>query len=632
MNPQPTELSDLSGERARDAIWGKIRMAAPGIMPANNLFQPEHPVTGETYTLTPLTPSTVPLQCVHIGQGAIPNTLADIPCDLLPIDDLLAKLNSVLGMLCTLDTPGVRDCLEYAIGGSHDFGEVYGTLRSEWSGWRRPEDPAAALARMKKRRDEVQRRRDNAIRGHSIQNSRIPPRRVWNLYSNRVLPFHVMPWANGEGEGCLPDDLWTVSHSWVREQDREYVMTVINGRQWRVPIPHGISLDHIRIELLNMGAEYVWLDVLCLWQEGIKDDDRARLEEWELDVPTIGHIYQAEPDERRCITYFNGLGLPFDLSPAVVESDRHWFSRVWTVQETRKSWLPGGLTVTPHVDSPGFFSRLQDVLRCLRRFDAIRAIRDHHCTTELDRIASLAYFLECKTLPLYDQSASSESAWLLLIKHMDAWWRASLVCQYESDVPFGLFVSWTTFLGLTSLPTLELFAPDLELVDPLDVHTNEPGQYWHTPPATEPCCIVSPPDDTHQGTGPQTLQLHFYDRADPITAQVSATRTHGCLVPHVPYRFLTSAGLLSDIAAWVAVEVVGERDLQDEKALEVIKGGVILMDRREGRRLKELGLGSEETTVVYLSSEDALARSGHVDKYMEAFNRARKSQKTQNEP
>ncbi|EKM57199.1 uncharacterized protein PHACADRAFT_194763 [Phanerochaete carnosa HHB-10118-sp] len=123
---QPTELSDLSRERARAAIWGSIQMAASGIVPTHNLFRSECSGPGEIYTLTPLTPSTVPLQCVHVGQGAIPDALADIPRGLLPIDDLLAKLNSVLGTSYTLDTPGVRDCLEYALGSLHDFGEVTG--------------------------------------------------------------------------------------------------------------------------------------------------------------------------------------------------------------------------------------------------------------------------------------------------------------------------------------------------------------------------------------------------------------------------------------------------------------------------------------------------------------------------
>ncbi|EKM57007.1 uncharacterized protein PHACADRAFT_194584 [Phanerochaete carnosa HHB-10118-sp] len=601
VNPQiPGFQTDpvTEAECTRATVRGSIQMATAGIVPTHNIFWSMCSGPGEIYTLTPLTPSTVPLQCVHIGQGAIPNALADIPCNLLPIDDLLAKLNNVLGTSYTLDTPGVRDCLEYAVSSSCDFGEVYGTLHLEWSGWRKPEDSAAALTRMKRRCDEVQERRDNSICDHSIQDSQIPPQRVWDLHSNRVLPFHVMPRAHREHKDWLPNDLWMVSHSWVHEQDCE--------RRWLVLILCGTSLNHICIELLNMGAT-------------------ARLEEWKLDVPTIGHIYQAWPDERPCITYFNGLGLLFNPSPAVVESDRHWFNHVWTVQETRRRWLPGGLTATPHVNSPGFFSRLEDVFQSLWSFDAIQAMRNRHCTTDLDRIAGLAYFLECLTLPLYDRSASSESAWTLLIKHMSAEWRTSLFCQYKSDVTFGLFISWARFLGLRSQPVTRFFWGSLKLVDSLDIHTNDPGQYYDFLSATKLCYVVSPPDNTHQGSRPQALQLHFYDRADPITVQVSATRTHGCLVPHVPYRFLTSVGLLSGIAAWVAVEAVGERDLQGEKALEVIKWGIILMDEDEGKRLRKLGLGNEDATVVYLSGEEALTRSGHVDKYIEAFDRARES-------
>ncbi|EKM56985.1 uncharacterized protein PHACADRAFT_254424 [Phanerochaete carnosa HHB-10118-sp] len=608
-----------------------MQMAASGIVSIRHLFRSECSGIGEIYTLTPSTPSTlstVPLQQMHVGQGAIPNALADIPCDRLPIGDLLAKLNKVLGTSYTLKAPGVRDCLEYELSTLHDFGEVYGTLRSEWSYWRSSEDSAAALARMKDRRDKVKERRDGTIRGHTIQDSGIPPRRVWDLYSNRVLPFHVMPRADREDDGWLPSNLWTVSHSWVHEQEREPVMTAINGYQWPVSLPRGTSLDHVRIELLNMGAMYVWLDVSCLWQGGVKDDDKTRLEEWKLDVPTIGHIYRAKPRERPCITYFNGLGLPFDPSPAVVESDRHWFSRVWTVQETRWGWLPGGLTATPHADGPKFFSRLQDVLQSLTGFHAIEAIRNRHCTTDVDRIAGLAYFLGCPTLPLYDRSASLESAWALLIKHMDTSQRTSLFVRYESDVPFGLFISWAGFLRLTSRLAADFRWGQLELKlkDPLDVYTNEPGQYHHVPSATEPCYIISPPDDTHQGSGPQVLQLRFYGRTDPITAQVSTTRRHGCLVSSVPYRLLR-VELWGTI--WVAVEVVGERELRGKKALEVIKWGVIKMGSGQGRKLRKLGLVSKDTGVVYLSSEEALARSKHVDRYMEAFNRTKENRRAE---
>ncbi len=44
--------------------------------------------------------------------------------------------------------------------------------------------------------------------------------------------------------------------------------TPINGHEWPVPMPSDADLDLIRIEMLNNGAEYVWLDVLCLRQKG----------------------------------------------------------------------------------------------------------------------------------------------------------------------------------------------------------------------------------------------------------------------------------------------------------------------------------------------------------------------------
>ncbi len=43
-----------------------------------------------------------------------------------------------------------------------------------------------------------------------------------------------------------------------------------------VPIPQDTSLDLIRIEMLNLGAEYAWLDVLCLRQEGRAKGGLAR--------------------------------------------------------------------------------------------------------------------------------------------------------------------------------------------------------------------------------------------------------------------------------------------------------------------------------------------------------------------
>ncbi len=59
-----------------------------------------------------------------------------------------------------------------------------------------------------------------------------------------------------------------ISHAWMHKDDRVNMWTPINGREWPVPIPKDANLDLIRIEMLNLGAEYVWLDVLCLRQVG----------------------------------------------------------------------------------------------------------------------------------------------------------------------------------------------------------------------------------------------------------------------------------------------------------------------------------------------------------------------------
>ncbi len=83
------------------------------------------------------------------------------------------------------------------------------------------------------------------------------------------------------------------------EGDRDKVPTPINGHEWPVPIPKDANLDLIRLELLNLGAEYVWLDVLCLRQEGGPRED-LRAEEWKLDRPTIGHVFRMA--RRSCAT------------------------------------------------------------------------------------------------------------------------------------------------------------------------------------------------------------------------------------------------------------------------------------------------------------------------------------------
>ncbi|KAK0477427.1 hypothetical protein IW261DRAFT_1338608, partial [Armillaria novae-zelandiae] len=85
---------------------------------------------------------------------------------------------------------------------------------------------------------------------------------------------------------------------------RDNVSTPINGHEWPVPVPEDAYLDLIRLELLNLGAEYVWLDILCLKQEGGTRND-LRAEEWKLDKPAIGHIFRMATE---VVCYFSELG------------------------------------------------------------------------------------------------------------------------------------------------------------------------------------------------------------------------------------------------------------------------------------------------------------------------------------
>ncbi|EKM56411.1 uncharacterized protein PHACADRAFT_253502 [Phanerochaete carnosa HHB-10118-sp] len=249
-----------------------------------------------------------------------------------------------------------------------------------------------------------------------------------------------------------------------------------------------------------MGAEYVWLDVLCLRQKGQAKDETQRHDEWKLDVPTIGYTYARR--SILCITYFNGLGLPLDTSPAIMRSTRQWFNRVWTLQESPPSWLPGGLSTRPLVDARTFFDRLRGTVTAVNSrddgFSLAQTLRERSCTKEIDRIAGLAYIFRCRTLPIYDENVGPEVAWTLLLKHMDPQRRTAISLQYPPCSPFGLWGSWERFLHSSEtshageLRSLAGSSEDgsLRLVDPNQLYTNAQGVYCHSGYVTESCHIL----------------------------------------------------------------------------------------------------------------------------------------------
>jgi hypothetical protein len=291
-------------------------------------------------------PIQVPKQVKFSGNvPVIPNDLADVPGQHLGVERVLHELNTLMNTRYGLDHPWINDIICSHISDGADFGTIFGLVRAWWSELEPNESfpSLQSLILYYKSRDEEQ--RANAIRGNVIASSRIPPRRIWDLYSNRVIPYWaVMDIVKGLPPGWKKHSrfrqIWPVSHSWAPKDDRQNILTPINGHEWPVPIPRGTSLDNVCIELLNLGAEYVWLDVLCLRQYGNIEKEHVRLDEWKLDVPTIGSIYHSTSqavstvfrNNPMTIIYYSGLGRAFVVGN--MESPRHWLNRAWTLQET----------------------------------------------------------------------------------------------------------------------------------------------------------------------------------------------------------------------------------------------------------------------------------------------------------
>ncbi len=250
----------------------------------------------------------VPLQRTYTGRKpVISASLANTPCAMFGAPRLLDRLNALLGTSYTMNTPSLPSLLEDCIMREYDFGTAYSRLRAVWY----TEDWNTVRDELRGCEAEDQERRREAVYGNGNVSPYMYPRRVWDLYSNRVVPM----WTTSEP---YPHP---ISHAWVGENDRADVWTPINGREWPVPIPKDANLDLIRIEMLNRGLEYVWLDVLCLRQKGGPRED-LRAEEWKLDVPTIGSVY--EWNKTYC--YLSGLGRPLRVTEDYFDSDRCWFT------------------------------------------------------------------------------------------------------------------------------------------------------------------------------------------------------------------------------------------------------------------------------------------------------------------
>ena len=182
------------------------------------------------------------------------------------------------------------------------------------------------------------------------------PRRIWDICANTVIPTTWFdgppcPLTGHQVVGAL--GVKPISHAWVSDEDLSFILTEANQYLWPIPLPKGVLLEDVRGEMIRLGVRYAWLDVLCLRQralptlatymaisnstEAVERCEQCRLEEWKVDVPTIGAVYSNLDKDGLygggpIIIFMSGLGRPFREEGW--DSERHWLRRAWTLQET----------------------------------------------------------------------------------------------------------------------------------------------------------------------------------------------------------------------------------------------------------------------------------------------------------
>ena len=317
-----------------------------------------------------LSPDTI----FHVGDVITPEQ-ANFPCEALNGELLGRMLVALIGINTNeAEEPRakcfqrwIRNDIRYFLSQKFDFGLAYSAARVGWKHFNGTADDTSISvqrARWLKKAKELDEARTQAIYKHSSTGQElikspysVMPRRIWDLKSNRVVEYRMLHSEiqstdvvrnDPHTQSPLHPPFWAITHSWT-DGMKPLAKTPINQYQWPVPLPEGVDLERdVRTELLSFGAEYVWLDVLCLRQHSGTQKpsdhnsplDFTKQTEWKIDVPTIGNIYRAA---ERVVRYFNGLGKPF--SEHGWDDSRHWLRRAWTLQEisTEDMTFNGGI-------------------------------------------------------------------------------------------------------------------------------------------------------------------------------------------------------------------------------------------------------------------------------------------------
>ncbi|SJL17276.1 uncharacterized protein ARMOST_20823 [Armillaria ostoyae] len=545
-------------------------------------------VTLSAFTETGQTESSikVPKQRSYTGrEPVISSSLADTPCATLGIEGVLGQLNATLGTSRTLDTPSLSSLLNECIEKNNDFGTAYARLRPVWD----THGSSNMQNELRRCEEKDKEKRQEALVGNQIIDPHLPPRRVWDLYSNRVVPSWISD-ASSVPQLMIITKPVPISHAWVDGKDRVDVWTSINGKEWPVPIPKGASLKLIRIEMLNLGVEYTWLDVLCLRQKGGPWED-LRVEEWKLDVPTIGHVYQ----RGTVVIYLSGLGQPLSLKDSDLDSDRSWFRRAWTVQEVGQyrifaGDMPDGHMHAKTIDKHGNYetdmlTRFHKQLGLLKEnnrrglFGMLAEMQKRVSTNPVDRVAGLAFPLEPSTIPAYHESESLEDAWTALVDAMYPVSRADFLFVYPG-AGLGCKKWRPTWMQI--------------MTEPLPVHGSCPGSVQHDDETGEDWCeepciekgLVRGLDVGSAKGWYRCGELVVKD-ADGIMHTFKIRTTHQCLIPQDVYT------LLADDTYWTWA--VGRR-LPGQKFEKV---SVFEMNGPgEARRLDDLHVSSWSHNVL----------------------------------
>lgn len=131
-------------------------------------------------------PLKVERQRSYTGRYIIPLSLADQKCQTFDVQGLLDELNSIMGTTHPL-SPSLKFHLDQCISLDYDFGLAYSYLRSHWDS---DFDTLATRISEAESNDAALRRYSLDPSKNYITNPRLPPRRVWDLYSNRVIPYY----------------------------------------------------------------------------------------------------------------------------------------------------------------------------------------------------------------------------------------------------------------------------------------------------------------------------------------------------------------------------------------------------------------------------------------------------------